>query len=711
MKNLLFIKTSFSSKFYYKIAEEVVIHELDLTERFCSYIGLSMLENIHSLDRIIYCDEFYVSNFLSDYANVDIETYQSILTQWEMIQYELLQTIPQNRKTYYEIIFPLKYIYWLLNHKEPLYNKIGNAITKNNGIILIPSEKMYNEIVSDILYYIKDYMMRNHMLIFSYIVFSDATYLDKFVRLFAVQNPDIICLSMEDYLPRHILDLNTTVLEFRAKKNEAVRRKEFELAVAQREEEKKYMNLLMREREEWEKGIQHQILELNNTDLKLHKIRAKKEETVREKNELAAAQREEWEKDKILFIPLVGFSKLENNHYIRLFDYDINWEYSFCNYFAYELIKDIKFDSRYDKSELAYLLLDFSSINIEAYHCIIFQWKAIVEMLLHEEGAFDNVFEILMPDEYVDWLLNSNNELYRKVGEKISISNKIQLSANELYEVFICRFISKLEQYISANKYKFNFIVFEAENLDFTSRVVKMIRNIDDRILPLKYLLWKDVKYVDCDFLVNETSFTMVYINGGPKLNDYYIGRFPVTQKLWNAVMGKGNNHSSCKGENLPVDRAYIWECNEFIHRISQITGKHFKLPSKEEWIYAAKGGSKSKGYHYAGGNNIDTVAWYAGNSGGHLHEVGLKLPNELGIYDMNGNVSEFCDDDYSRGGSFNSTFVNGEDAVVEMKELILCSMPLIMPLFPVVALEKREEFRRTKLEGGNGGFRLVLSL
>lgn len=591
-----------------------------------------------------------------------------------MIQYELLQTISQNIKTYYEIIFPLKYIYWLLNHKEPLYNKIGNAITKNNGIISISSEKMYNEIVSDILYYIKDYMMRNHMLIFSYIVFSDAAYLDRFVKLFAVQIPDIICLSMEDYFPSHILNLNTIVFKFRAKKQEALRKQDFELAATQREEEKKYMELLMREREEWDKN-------------------------------------------RILFIPLVGFSKLENNHYIRIFDYDINWEYSFCNYFAYELIKGIDFDGRYDKSELAHLLLDFSSINIEAYHYIIFQWKTILEVLLHEEEVFDNVFEILMPDEYVDWLLNSNNELYRKVGEKISISNKIQLPANELYEVFIRRFISKLEQYVSANKYKFNFIIFEAENLDFTSRVVKMIRNIDNRILPLKYLLWKDVKYVVCDFLVNETSFTMVYVNGGSKLNDYYIGRFPVTQKLWNAIMGKGNNHSSCKGENLPVDRVDIRECNEFIHRISQITGKHFKLPSKEEWIYAARGGNKSKGFHYAGGNDIDTVAWYSGNSGGHLHEVGLKLPNELGIYDMNGNVSELCDDYHSRGGSFNSTFVDVKGSAIEMEQQnelwqqILDSM-LPMGLFSAtMLLEKKEEFRRTKLGGGNGGLRLVLSL
>ena len=676
MRNLLFIKTSFSSKFYYKIAEEVIIHELDLTERFCSYIGLNMLENIHTLDRIIYCDEFYVSNFLSDYANVDIETYQSILKQWEMIQYELLQTISQNIKTYYEIIFPLKYIYWLLNHKEPLYNKIGNAITKNNGIISISSEKMYNEIVSDILYYIKDYMMRNHMLIFSYIVFSDAAYLDRFVKLFAVQIPDIICLSMEDYFPSHILNLNTIVFKFRAKKQEALRKQDFELAATQREEEKKYMELLMCEREEWEKAHNTQILDLNTTALKLREIRAKKQEALRKQDfefavtqreeekkymELLMRERKEWDKNRILFIPLVGFSKLENNHYIRIFDYDINWEYSFCNYFAYELIKGIDFDGRYDKSELAHLLLDFSSINIEAYHYIIFQWKTILEVLLHEEEVFDNVFEILMPDEYVDWLLNSNNELYRKVGEKISISNKIQLPANELYEVFIRRFISKLEQYVSANKYKFNFIIFEAENLDFTSRVVKMIRNIDNRILPLKYLLWKDVKYVVCDFLVNETSFTMVYVNGGSKLNDYYIGRFPVTQKLWNAIMGKGNNHSSCKGENLPVDRVDIRECNEFIHRISQITGKHFKLPSKEEWIYAARGGNKSKGFHYAGGNDIDTVAWYSGNSGGHLHEVGLKLPNELGIYDMNGNVSELCDDYHSRGGSFGTDFKLGD--------------------------------------------------
>ena len=134
-------------------------------------------------------------------------------------------------------------------------------------------------------------------------------------------------------------------------------------------------------------------------------------------------------------------------------------------------------------------------------------------------------------------------------------------------------------------------------------------------------------------------------------LSDYYIGRYEVTQKEWQAVMG--DNPSKFYGDNLPVDYVSWNDCQDFINKLNQLTGLKFRLPTEAEWEFAARGGKQSKGYKYSGSDNIGVVAWYTGNSGGKTHQVGTKEPNELGIYDMSGNVWEWCGDWY---GSYSSS-------------------------------------------------------
>ena len=167
-------------------------------------------------------------------------------------------------------------------------------------------------------------------------------------------------------------------------------------------------------------------------------------------------------------------------------------------------------------------------------------------------------------------------------------------------------------------------------------------------------------------FTVNGVQFTMVEVGGGTftmgatseqgsdawdeetpahqvTLSDYYIGQTEVTQALWEAVMG--SNPSDHRGDNLPVEQVSWDDCQVFIQELNQLTGKQFRLPTEAEWEYAARGGRKSRGYKYAGGNNIDSVAWCDGNSGNETHPVATKQANELGIYDMSGNVLEWCSD------------------------------------------------------------------
>ena len=172
-------------------------------------------------------------------------------------------------------------------------------------------------------------------------------------------------------------------------------------------------------------------------------------------------------------------------------------------------------------------------------------------------------------------------------------------------------------------------------------------------------------------FTVNGVSFTMVAVEGGTflmgatpeqgeeardnekpvhqvTLSDYNIGQTEVTQELWLAVMGI--NPSYHVGDlQRPVEKVSWVDCQEFITELNRLTGRFFRLPTEAEWEYAARGGNRSEGFKYAGSNDMDIVSWHSANSNNTTHPVGTKAPNELGLYDMTGNVWEWCNDWYSR--------------------------------------------------------------
>ncbi|MCQ2324623.1 MAG: SUMF1/EgtB/PvdO family nonheme iron enzyme [Paludibacteraceae bacterium] len=197
-----------------------------------------------------------------------------------------------------------------------------------------------------------------------------------------------------------------------------------------------------------------------------------------------------------------------------------------------------------------------------------------------------------------------------------------------------------------------------------------------------KKIFAENTKQSILSYAINGVSFSMIQVEGGTftmgatseqgsdaydwekpthsvTLSDYYIGKYEVTQALWEAVMG--NNPSYFKGNTKPVENVSWNDCQNFISKLnsllsSQLGGKRFALPTEAQWEYAARGGKKSLGYKYAGSNNIGAVAWYSDNSGSDTHVVGTKSPNELGLYDMTGNVHEFCRDGYGNYSSLSQT-------------------------------------------------------
>ena len=262
-----------------------------------------------------------------------------------------------------------------------------------------------------------------------------------------------------------------------------------------------------------------------------------------------------------------------------------------------------------------------------------------VRATLDDEKLFINLSwdAVKYAESYTIYRNNNNSGNFTKIAEGVTSTSWIDKSPMS-----------------GRNYYKISAIGHGLESL--TSDVATATKPIpipNDGVITVKGVSFKMIKVSGGAFMMGKSAdnnnVTPVH---EVTLSDYYIGETEITQELWEAVMGL--NPSSHSGAKYPVDNVSWDDCLDFIKKLNELTNQAFRLPTEAEWEFAAKGGTKSRGYIFSGSNTINDVAWYHSNAyqTGGTHNVATKQPNELGLYDMSGNVEEWCQDCY---GDYNN--------------------------------------------------------
>lgn len=258
-------------------------------------------------------------------------------------------------------------------------------------------------------------------------------------------------------------------------------------------------------------------------------------------------------------------------------------------------------------------------------------------------------------------VVNPDNEI---MGLMLSVNDEDDIGFYDSYEL--------LPIYTKKNEIKYVAFHVELENIDPGTNVQLVVSHEDEVIWETRILKGS----ANMEIVVGsmgKVTFKMIYVDGGTfymgnnifgdsthevRLSSFYIAETVVTQALWELVMNW--NHSDYKGTCNPVENVSWNNCLEFIESLNKMTGQTFRFPTEAEWEYAARGGKSSNHTLYSGSNNIDDVAWYCANSRSKTHPVAQKLPNELGLYDMSGNVWEWCEDFYEPYKSKNQVNPHG---------------------------------------------------
>lgn len=320
----------------------------------------------------------------------------------------------------------------------------------------------------------------------------------------------------------------------------------------------------------------------------------------------------------------------------------------------------------------------FRAASSNGYHD---EAVSYVKELLEEIGDCNAPKQVNIPTEFEKILTNKPYDRIKRLEESAMMGNVgAMIELANMYDLGI-----DVERNIDQAIYYYGQAVVKGghtEYVDEINRLKQEKRKIEEDTNAIVNVL--DSSNKRRQFTVNNIPLGMIQVEGGKfkmgaisrqrvdafnrelpvrevTLSTYYIAETPITQELWQAVMGNNPSYFNSDMKN-PVEQVSWEDCQIFIQKLNQLTGKNFRLPTEAEWEFAARGGINSLGYKYSGSNQIKEVAWQqVPNEEGKTYPVALKRPNELGVYDMSGNVWEWCNDWY--GAYTNDELVNPQGA------------------------------------------------